>query len=124
MPDTCLNVFYMLLYFPTNMLYFPIFSPTTLHIFSLSQRAMNKAKLNRQINTMVWIELYSSVHVVERIQMNRISPWRVNSGVAGRPDALPHSAVALEPRTETNHPHPVALPHPPLGLNVCKFVPQ
>jgi len=44
--------------------------------------------------------------------------------IAGWNDALPYCTVTLEPRPKPNHPYPVALAHPALGLYVCQFIPQ
>uniref|UniRef100_A0A453RAC1 Uncharacterized protein n=1 Tax=Aegilops tauschii subsp. strangulata TaxID=200361 RepID=A0A453RAC1_AEGTS len=59
---------------------------------------------------------------VDRVAADAVGPRAL--GVARGLDALPRSAVALEPGAEADHPHAVALPHAPLGLDVGQLVPQ
>ncbi|CAL5043408.1 unnamed protein product [Urochloa decumbens] len=74
---------------------------------------------HRESNKSLVLEHVRNVHRVP-VDGRCPGPLRVGRGL----DALPRRAVALEPGPEPNHPHPVALPHPPLGLDVRQLVPE
>ncbi|KAG2589146.1 hypothetical protein PVAP13_5NG388181 [Panicum virgatum] len=57
---------------------------------------------------------------LHRVAVDAVGPRPV--GVGCRLDALPRHAVAVEAGAEGDHPHPVALLHHPLGLDVRQLV--
>ncbi|ONK82110.1 uncharacterized protein A4U43_C01F36220 [Asparagus officinalis] len=59
----------------------------------------------------------------ERVPIDAILPGPIRRRLH-IPKSLPHGTVALEPAPERNLPHPIPLPHPPLCLNVGKFIPN